>query len=251
MEEKEREEPRNREKSNSLGMEFVLVEEGEFMMGAVPQDEHAGDREKPQHLVRITSPFYIGKYPVTQEEWQKLMGKNPSKFQDAGRRAPVESVSWPDSQEFIKKLSKKDGKLYRLPTEAEWEYAARGGGSRNSPTIPPIYTYGNDGSRLGDYAWFEDNSIGTTHPVGQKKPNILGLYDMMGNVWEWCEDRYGGESYRQSQENDPGGATGGGYRVLRGGSWGSSARAIRLSFRYGINPDTKNHNIGFRLVLLP
>jgi len=244
-------EEREREKTKSLGMEFVLVEEGEFMMGAVPRDEHAGDKEKPQHKVRITSPFYIGKYPVTQEEWQKLMGKNPSKFQEAGRRAPVETVSWMDTQEFIKKLKTIEGKTDRLPTEAEWEYAARGGGSISTSNSSHIYTYGNDISMLGDYAWYEDNSFRTTHPVGQKKPNALGLYDIMGNVWEWCEDRYGEETYSQSQEIDPEGAKGGDYRVLRGGSWGSNARACRLSFRYGINPNTRNHNIGFRLVLLP
>ncbi len=234
--------------TNSLGMEFVLIPSGEFMMGAVPQDEEALVREKPQHKVQITKPFYMGKYPVTQEEWEKVMGNNPSKFKQAGKRAPVESVSWNDCQEFIKKLCKKEGKTYRLPTEAEWEYAARGGGSTGSPTI---YTYGDDASKLGEYAWYDDNSSNTTHPVGQKKPNSIGLYDIMGNVLECCEDWYDRNYYKNSPSADPKGAEKGEGRSLRGGSWSRSAGDGRLSFRGLSDPDDGAYGDGFRLVLLP
>jgi formylglycine-generating enzyme required for sulfatase activity/predicted Ser/Thr protein kinase len=238
--------------TNSLGMEFVLIPAGEFMMGAVPQDNEAFDNEafdneKPQHKVRITKPFYMGKYPVTQEEWEKLMGNNPSSFSKAGKRAPVEQVSWNDCKEFINKLNQKEGKTYRLPTEAEWEYSARGGDSGGST----IYTYGDDVSKLGDYAWFDDNSGNTTHPVGQKKPNSLGLYDMMGNIWEWCGDRYHDEYYKNTPNADPKGADKGVNRVLRGGSWGGDAGYCRLSYRDFSNPDYRYFNFGFRLVLLP
>ncbi len=248
---KEEEEAREREKpktyTNSLGMEFILIPAGEFMMGAVPQDEEAGDDEKPQHKVKITKPFYIGKYPVAQEEWEKVMGNNPSNFQKAGKKAPVENVSWDDCQEFIKKLGKKEGKNYRLPTEAEWEYAARGGGSAGSY----VYTYGDDAGKLGEYAWYGDNSSDTTHPVGQKKPNSIGLYDMMGNVFEWCEDWYDEDYYKNSPGADPKGADKGEGRSLRGGSWSNSAGGCRLSFRSDYNPDGGFSRIGFRLVLLP
>ena len=233
--------------TNSLGMEFVLVEAGEFMMGAVPQDEEAGDDEKPQHMVRITKPFYIGKYPVTQGEWEKVMGNNPSEFQKAGKKAPVETVSWDDCQEFIKKLGKKEGKTYRLPTEAEWEYAARGGGSAGSY----VYTYGDEAGKLGDYAWYDDNSSDTTHPVGQKKPNSIGLYDMMGNVWEWCEDWFNENYYKNSSGADPKGADKGVFRSLRSGSWDGFDRSCRLSYRNISDPDNRFSRYGFRLILLP
>jgi eukaryotic-like serine/threonine-protein kinase len=239
--------------TNSIGMEFILIPAGEFMMGAVPKDKEASGDEKPQHKVQITKSFYMGKYPVTQEEWEKVMGSffksnNPSHFKQAGKRAPVETVSWLDSQQFIKKLSKKEGKTYRLPTEAEWEYAARGGGSAGSPTI---YTYGNDTGKFGDYAWYNDNSSDTTHPVGQKKPNSIGLYDIMGNVWEWCEDWYDGNYYKNSPSADPKGAEKGGNRSLRGGSWGLNAWTGRLSRRISSFPDGGISGGGFRLVLLP
>ncbi len=142
------------------------------MMGAVPQDKDAEDNEKPQHKVRITKHFYIGKYPVTQEEWQKVMGNNPSEFKDAGNRAPVESISINDIQKFLFKLNGIDGKLYRLPTEGEWEYAARGGSNS-------IFSFGDDGiskmfkSKIDDYAWYDKISESTTHPVGEKNPMIF------------------------------------------------------------------------------
>jgi formylglycine-generating enzyme required for sulfatase activity len=216
------------------------------MMGAVIQDKEADDDEKPQHKVRIPKPFYMGKYPVTQEEWGKLMGNNPSKFKQAGKKAPVETVSWNDCQEYIKKLNQKEGKTYRLPTEAEWEYSARGGSGGST-----IYTYGDDVSKLGDYAWYDANSGNTTHPVGQKKPNSLGLYDMTGNVWEWCGDWYGKEYYKNSPNADPKGADEGEDRVLRGSSWNHSTKFCRLSYRINYGPNRGSSGNGFRLVLLP
>jgi formylglycine-generating enzyme required for sulfatase activity len=250
LEDEAREKEKPKTYTNSLGMEFVLIPAGEFMMGAVPQDKEAGDSEKPQHKVRITEPFYMGKYPVTQGEWEKLMGNNPSEFQKAGKKAPVETVNWKDCQEFIKKLGKKEGKTYRLPTEAEWEYAARGG-STSSPTGSYVYTYGDDAGKLGDYAWYDDNSSSTTHPVGQKKPNSIGLYDMMGNVWEWCEDLYDEDYYKNSPSADPKGADKGGRRSLRGGSWRNYARFCRLSVRYDYDPGYRLSRSGFRLILFP
>jgi formylglycine-generating enzyme required for sulfatase activity len=233
--------------TNSLDMEFILIPAGEFMMGAVPQDKEASDSEKPQHKVRITKPFYMGKYLVTQEEWEKIMVNDPSKFKEAGKKAPVETVSWDDCQEFIKKLNQKEGKTYRLPTEAEWEYSARGGDSGGST----IYTYGNDASKLRDYAWYDGNSGNTKHPVGQKKPNSLGLYDIMGNVFEWCGDWYDDEYYKNCPSADPKGADGGVYRVLRGGSWSENAEDSRLSFRSDQYSVYMDEVVGFRLVLLP
>jgi formylglycine-generating enzyme required for sulfatase activity len=228
--------------TNSLGMEFILIPAGEFMMGAVRQDKEAGNDEKPQHKVRITKPFYIGKYPVTQGDWEKLMGNNPSRFK--AKRAPVESVSWNDCQEFIRKINQ--NKTYRLPTEAEWEYSARGGSTGSS-----IYTYGNDPNKLGEYAWYSENSGDTTHPVGQKKPNSFGLYDIIGNIFEWCGDLYDKDYYKNSSSADPKGADKGENRVLRGGSWGNDASNSRLSGRNSYNPDYRFNFIGFRLVLIP
>ena len=240
-------------------MEFILIPTGEFIMGAVPQDKDSEYDEKPKHKVRITKPFYMGKYPVTQEEWEKLDWDNPSTFKNAGKRAPVESVSWYGCQEFIKKLNHKEGKCYRLPREAEWEYAARGGTlidltsgtSRSTLTRNSIYTFGDDTSKLGDYAWYDDNSNYITHAVGDKKPNEWGLYDMMGNVWEWCEDLYHDEYYKSTILEDPEGPKKGEVRVLRGGSYFGYARECRLSNRRNDSPDYRYNFNGFRLVLLP
>jgi len=237
--------------TNSLGMEFELITPGEFLMGAAPQDDRAEENEKPQHKVWISKPFYLGKYLVTQQEWENLMGNNPSEFKQAGKRAPVETVSWNDCQEFIKKLNHKESRMYRLPTEAEWEFAARGGGAIRSPFNSFLYTYGDDTSILGEYAWFEKNSKDTTYPVGQKKPNSIGLYDMMGNTWEWCEDWYDNYYYKKSHEEDPKGSDIGENKVLRGGSWYYNDKDCRISNRFNRFPDLKYYNYGFRLVLLP
>ncbi len=243
--------------TNSIGMEFILIPAGEFLMGAVPQDQDANEDEKPQHKVRITKPFYLGKYPVTQEEWQKVMGNNPSRFKElteglifkkvvqVNLKNPVETVSWNDCQEFIKVLNLKEKMKYRLPTEAEWEYAARGGGLVDSQTI---YTFGDDRDKIGDYAWYGANSS-ETRPVGQKKPNSIGLYEMMGNVWEWCEDWFSEDYYGKSEIIDPKGPNNGEKKVVRGGSWYSNARACRVSYRNGSAPDFEYYSIGFRLLL--
>ena len=190
------------------------------------------------------SDFWVGKYTVTQGQWQKVMGNNPSSFK-SGDNYPVEQVSWNDIQEFIQELNQKTGKRYRLPTEAEWEYAARSGGDEEK------WAGTSDESELEEYAWYDKNSGRQTHPVGQKKPNALGLYDMSGNVWEWCEDWYDEKYYRNSPKNDPRGPSSGQYKVLRGGSWSTITGGIRTSFR-NWNVRTHRHfSYGFRLVLCP
>lgn len=165
---------------NSIGMQFVLIPAGEFQMGS----ETGYNDEKPVHTVRLTRPFYLGQYPVTQGQWQAVMGNNPSHFTSDPNR-PVEYVSWDDVHQFIAKLNAREGvKLYRLPTEAEWEYAARA-------RATTAYRFGSDEQQLAAYAWYDRNSGSTTHPVGQKQPNAWGLCDMHGNVWEWVQDWYG------------------------------------------------------------
>ena len=214
--------------------EMVLIPAGEFLMGS-----DAGDSdEKPEHRVRITKPFYLGKYEVTQEQWAAVMGNNPSRFQ--GPKNPVEQVSWDDCQEFCRRLSAKEGKEYRLPTEAEWEYACRAGSTGE-------YCFGDEGSRLGEYAWYLSNSQRETHAVGQKRPNAWGLYDMHGNVWEWCADHYDQDYYRNSPVDDPQGPSGGAYRVNRGGSWVSTAGFCRSANRGRNSPGIRGNSLGFRL----
>jgi formylglycine-generating enzyme required for sulfatase activity len=216
---------------NSIGMEFVLVPAGKFQMGS-----NASDTEKPIHEVTIGSPFYMGKYPVTQGEWFGVMGENPSHF-TGDDRLPVERVSWDDCQGFIKRLNaKNDGYLYRLPSEAEWEYACRAG------------TEGNYSGELGEIAWYAENSVGKTHLVGKKKPNIWGLYDMCGNVYEWCQcawhDSYDGAPIDGSAwEQDLHKA-----RILRGGAWASRARFCRSANRDDRAPDVRTEYNGFRVV---
>ena len=222
-------------------IEMVFVKGGTFTMGATAKQRGDADSdEKPAHRVTI-SDFYIGKYEVTQAQWETVMGKNPSGYK--GNNRPVENVSWNDIQEFIEKLNAKTGKKFRLPTEAEWEYAARGGNQSKG------YKYsGSD--NIDEVAWYDDNSSSQTHPVGQKLPNELGLYDMNGNVYEWCSDWYGGYS-RGSQTNPTGPANGSG-RVLRGGSWNVIARSCRVSSRGSYDPSSRFGNYGgFRLVYQP
>ncbi|MDR3056167.1 MAG: formylglycine-generating enzyme family protein [Zoogloeaceae bacterium] len=226
--------------TNSIGMEFILIPAGSFIMGTDKNDKKAYDDEKPQHRVTLSQPFYLGKYEVTQAEWVAVMGNNPSKYK--GRNNPVEMVSWDDVQTFISRLNVKEGtNKYRLPTEAEWEYAARAG-------TTSAYSFGDDAGQLRQYAWYGENSdLGSTHPVGQKSPNPWGLYDIHGNVWEWVNDGYDSSYYRRSPSSDPVGSSSGVIRVLRGGSWGNSARGLRLASRGNGTPDDRLELIGFRL----
>ncbi len=226
-----------KEVKNSIGMKFVLIPAGSFQMGSDKQsDPEADEDEIPRHQVTLTQPFYMGKYEVTQAQWQAVMGSNPSKFK--GDNLPVERVSWDDAQLFIAALHKKEGKNYRLPSEAEWEYAARAGSTAK-------YSLGNDAGELGKDAWSSNNSNYQTHPVGQLQPNAWGLYDMHGNVWEWCSDWYG--KYSAAVVTDPSGPSSGSYRVFRGGSWRGNPGGLRSALRGGNSPDVAYSNLGFRL----
>jgi formylglycine-generating enzyme required for sulfatase activity len=216
---------------------MVPVDGGTFWMGANPEDSEAYDDEKPRHQVTL-SGFSIGRYEVTQEEWEAVMGSNPSYFKGAKR--PVEDVSWDDCQEFIRKLNEKTGKQFRLPTEAEWEYAARGGNKSQG------YKYSGS-NNFGAVAWYGGNSGNQTHDVGQKSPNELGLYDMSGNVWEWCQDWY--DDYSSSSQTNPTGPASGSNRVLRGGSWDGGAWDCRVSGRGNYSPGDRDDDLGFRLAL--
>ena len=224
--------------TNSIGMEFVLIPSGTFKMGS----SNGESDEKPIHSVTISEAFYMGKYEVTQKEWKAVMGDNPSSFK--GDKLPVEQVSWNDIQEFIKKLNQKEGGTkYRLPTEAEWEYAARAGSNSK-------WSFGDNESQLGDYAWYGSNSNSQTHPVGQKKPNKYGLYDVHGNVWEWVQDWYDSNYYSSSPKTDSKGPSSGSYRVLRGGGWNYNAVDARSADRGNSYPGSRYSDIGFRLVRL-
>jgi formylglycine-generating enzyme required for sulfatase activity len=203
-------------------------------MGCSPGDAECFPEEKPEHRVVITAPFELGKYQVTQAEYEAVTGTNPSSF--SGPNLPVEGVSWFDAQKFCETMNnRKDGHRYRLPSEAEWEYAARAG--------DVSCRYGV----LDEVAWFRDNSEGSTHPVGRKKPNAFGLYDTLGNVWEWVEDWYAVDYYAHSPQSDPRGPETGEYRILRGGSWRGVARGLaRVSSRYVLRPHVRSNVLGFR-----
>jgi len=228
---------------NGVKMELVLIPAGEFMMGS-PSSESG--REGPQHRVRITRPFYMGKYEVTQEQFEAVKGWDPSHYK--GPSNPVERVSWNDAVKFCYRLSQRTGCDVRLPTEAEWEYACRAGSST-------AFHFGDSGSQLGDYAWNSGNSGGKTHPVGQKRPNAWGLYDMYGNVFEWCQDWYDSDYYGQSPAADPKGPSSGMDRVLRGGCWNSGAGRCRSAFRSHYlpwdPPGLTPYYVGFRVVVSP
>jgi formylglycine-generating enzyme required for sulfatase activity len=232
--------------TNSIGMEFVLIPAGEFLMGSDKgKDPDAEDDETPQHRVTISKPFYLGRYEVTQAQWETVLGSNPSKFKDRGNS--VEMVSWNDVQKFITRLNRQEGhSRYRLPTEAEWEYAARAG-------TTGAYSFGDDAESLGRYAWYWGNSWlkmhARTHPVGQKEPNARDLYDMYGNVGEWVQDWYGG--YSSSSATDPKGPSSGSSRVYRGGAWGYDAKSCRSASRSNYEQDGRPYFIGFRLALSP
>ena len=223
---------------NGINIEMVKVEAGSFDMGATPEMENPYDSEKPVHRVTLTNNYYIGKYEVTQALWQAVMGNNPSYFK--GEDLPVEQVSWNDCQDFISKLNAMTGKRFRLPSEAEWEYAARGAKKSRG------YQYSGSNT-LGDVAWYYGNSGPKTHAVGTKQPNELGIYDMTGNVWEWCQDWFG--SYSNSPQTNPIGAASGSGRVYRGGSWGNSAGFCRSSCHFYDTPGYRDCYLGLRLVL--
>ena len=223
---------------DGISIDMVRVEAGTFTMGATPEMKDPWDDEKPTHQVTLTNDYYIGKYEVTQALWKAVMGKNPSKFK--GDNLPVEQVNWKDCQEFLSKLNNTTGKKFRLPTEAEWEYAARGGKKSRG------YQYSGS-NNISDVAWYEDNSGSKTHTVGSKQANELGIYDMSGNVWEWCHDWKG--SYSSSSQVNPTGANSGSYRVGRGGSWRHAARGCRSSYRNNSTPDNRNDSLGLRLIL--
>ena len=239
---------------NGVKFKMVKVEGGTFTMGATPeQGSDAYDSEKPAHQVTLSS-YRIGATEVTQALWQAVMGSNPSYYNGTGNSAygsnhsadygtnlqrPVEYVSWNDCQEFITKLNQLTGKTFRLPTEAEWEYAARGGNKSQG------YKYAGSNT-VGDVAWYSNNSSSTTHAVGTKQANELGLYDMSGNMLEWCQDWYG--SYSSGAQTNPTGPTSGSYRVNRGGSWNRNAGACRVSLRFSDTPTHRYGSIGLRLV---
>lgn len=219
-------------------MEFIFVKGGCYFMGDNFNDKFPD--ELPLHEVCLDD-FYIGKYEVTQGEYTKVMGNNPSSFRK-GNRYPVERVSWPDTQKFITKLNNLSSQNYRLPTEAEWEYAARSRGKKER------YPGGHP---VDDVAWFDGNSNITTHKVGTKLPNGLGIYDLSGNVTEWCQDWFNIDYYKTSPRDNPKGSLIGGRRIHRGGSWKFRANSVRASYR-GSCPSDEEHRIGihgFRLVL--
>ena len=223
---------------DGISIEMVKVEAGSFDMGATPEMENPSDWEKPVHRVTLTNNYYIGKYEVTQKLWQAVMGSNPSNFK--GGDLPVEMVSWKDCQKFIHKLKQLTGRNFRLPTEAEWEYAARGGKKSRG------YQFSGSNT-LDDVAWCKGNSGSQTHIVGTKLPNELCIYDMSGNVEEWCQDRY--VDYNGSSETNPTGAAHGSYRVIRGGCWKYVAYGCRSSSREYSLPGYSLVYRGLRLAL--
>ncbi len=229
---------------NGVSFKMVSVSGGTFLMGAQNTDSSSSnydadayDFEAPVHNVTL-SDYQIGETEVTQALWQAVMNNNPSYFK--GDNLPVETVSWNDCQEFITKLNQATGKTFRLPTEAEWEFAARGG------TKSQGYKYSGSNT-IGDVAWYTENSGDKTHEVGTKQANELGLYDMSGNVWEWCSDWYG--EYSSSAQSDPTGPSTGSYRVQRGGSWYDGAWGCRVAIRSGYTPTYRNYYFGLRLAL--
>ena len=231
---------------NGVSMKFVLIPAGTFKMGSPASEANRGSDET-QHTVKLSKAFYMGTTEVTQAQWKAMMGTTPwsgkAHARDGANNA-ASCVSWNDATAFCKKMSARTGKAIRLPTEAEWEYACRAGSTT-------AYHFGNDASQLGRYAWYAGNADfeGDDHAVGRKQPNGWGLYDMHGNFWEWCQDWYT-KGYPSTMQTDPkGGPASGSYRVLRGGSWGSSAEYCRSAFRDGNTPGDRFSSYGFRVVL--
>ena len=226
------------ELGNGAKMDFVLIPAGTFVMGA---EESRAD-EKPVTKVTISQPFYFGKYEVTQEQWHAVMTNNPSHYK--GTNLPVEQVSWNVAQGFLTNLNARvKGYRFRLPSEAEWEHACRAGTTTH-------YSFGDGDTALPEYGWFTGNGERRTHPVGEKKPNTWGLYDMHGNVWEWCQDWYA--PYPGGEVTDPTGPATGTNIVMRGGSWSHGSRDLWSSFRFGrFKRDFPFRSVGFRVVAVP
>jgi formylglycine-generating enzyme required for sulfatase activity len=218
--------------SPTIGAQFVLIPAATFMTGDVAE-----------HQVTISKPYYMQVTEVSQGQWRKVMGTNPSVFNACGDECPVENISWIDAQEFIRRLNQKEGvNKYRLPTEAEWEFACRAGSTiKDAP--------GSAEGKIGDYAWYEANSDRKTHPVAEKKPNLWGFYDMHGNVLEWCQDWY--DDYPEKAVKEPKGPSSGQHKVMRGGSWLGSPTTLRCTFRSQDYPIVRSNDIGFRLVREP
>lgn len=223
---------------NSLGMVFRLIQPGKFLMGS-PDSDKDKYRDENQHSVVISTAFYMQTTEVTQGQWKAVLGVNPSYFSYCGDDCPVEQVSWDDVQLFLEKLNAKGEGTYRLPTEAEWEYAARGGTSTQ-------YPFGDDVADISRYSWYAKSSGSKTHPVAKLSPNPWGLYDMMGNVYEWVADRYG--AYKSGEGVDPQGPTLGSFRVARGGGWHSSSGRVRTAVRNIYGPEFRYYRLGFRVV---
>lgn len=232
---------------NGVTFNMIRVEGGTFTMGATAEQQSPGDDEKPTHRVTLSS-YMIGKTEVTQELWQAVMGKSLQQIVNengwstygVGNNYPMYDISWNDCQDFVRKLNALTGQSFRLPTEAEWEFAARGG------TKSKGYQYSGSNT-LGDVAWYTDNSGSKTHPVATKSPNELGIYDMSGNVWEWCQDWHG--SYSSSAQTNPQGPSSGYSRVFRGGCWANFARGCRSADRYFYDPADSTCKLGLRLAL--
>ena len=219
--------------------EMVAVPAGCYEMGDFTGK---GDvNEHPQHTACVKA-FELGKFPVSQMEWISVMGKNPSANVACGGFCPVENVSWNEVRDFIKRLNARGSAKYRLPTEAEWEYAARSGGKAQA------WAGTSDEAELGEYAWYIENAVFQAHPVGKKKPNGLGLYDMSGNVWQWTADWYAAGYDAHAVKQNPQGPRAGKQRALRGGYWGSPSRMLRTTRRIGLMPDAKGPGFGLRLV---
>ncbi|MDY6838653.1 MAG: formylglycine-generating enzyme family protein [Thermodesulfobacteriota bacterium] len=235
--------------TNSMGMTFVSIPPGTFVMGS-PEDETGRHDDEHQCVVTLTKGFYCQTTEVTQGQWFEVMGNNPSHFQDCGDNCPVEFVSWNDCQEFIKQLNGLEGgNKYRLPTEAEWEYACRAGSQRAFAFGNIMETGCGHDPHLDAVGWYCGNSGKKPHPVARKRPNAFGLYDMHGNMWEWCQDWY--DSYPSGPVTDPRGPPSGSGRVLRGGGWHEDAEDCRSAIRVGRFPESKAGTLGFRLVRTP
>ena len=235
-----------------INMRMIYVEGGTFTMGCTSEQGGECDNDESPNRQTTVSSYYIGMLEVTQSQWEKVMGTNIYQQRDrasasntygVGPDYPMYYVSWEEVKEFCARLSRQTGKTYRLPTEAEWEYAARGGSKKEG-------TKYSGGWSIDDVAWYTSNSNSSTHMCGTKRANALGLYDMSGNVWEWCEDWYGNQ-YLQYDNNNPKGAASGSSRVYRGGSWGYDAKFCRVSNRYGNTPSGRSDYLGFRVVLVP